>query len=128
MQYQAMAAPEDQVGCNTILGSLEKRWLAADQNIFIATVIVNPLYRTTPFTAHPHFMNACVKSLLALLYLRFFKMHAPNDFYMELHDFLMGSGQYSELKVMCDRHLYSSTHKVYFFHICLEMMNADLYS
>ena len=121
-----MNAPEDQIGCGAVLASLDKRWLAADQGVFIATVIVNPFYRTTPFAAHPRFMNARVKSLLASLYFRFFKTDAPNDFYTELHDFLMGSGQYSELKVTCDRHIYSSNHEVCFFQICLEMTSIDL--
>jgi hypothetical protein len=126
MQYRAMAAPEDQTGCSAILNSLEKRWSAADQNIFIATVIVNPLYRTAPFAAHPRFMNARIKSLLASLYFRFFKVHAPDDFYTELHDFLMGSGQYSELRVTCDRHIHDSNKEVCFFQIHLEMSNIDV--
>ena len=121
-----MIALEDQIGCGAVLASLKKHWLVADQGVFIAAVIVNPLYWTTPFAAHTCFMNAHIKSLLASLYLRFFKTDAPNDFYMELHDFLMGSCQYSELKVMCDRHIYSSNHGVCFFQICLEMTSIDL--
>lgn len=112
MQYCAMTAPEDRIGCSAILDSLEKHWLAADQNVFIATVIINPFYRTAPFAAHPRFMNARIKALLASLYFRFFKTHAPNDFYTEVHDFLMGSSQYSELKATCDRHIYSLNHEV----------------
>ena len=112
MQYCAMVAPEDHVGCMAILNSLEKCWFVADQNVFIATVIVNPFYQTTPFAPHSHFINARIKSLLGSLYSRFFKAHPPNKFYTELHDFLMGSGHYSELKVTCARHIYSLNHEV----------------
>ena len=57
MRYRAMVAPEDHVGCMAILNSLEKRWFVADQNVFIATVIVNPFYQTTPFAPHSRFIN-----------------------------------------------------------------------
>ena len=33
-------------------------------------------------------------------------------FFDEVHDFLMGSGHYSELKVTCARHIYSSQNEV----------------
>ena len=113
IKYQAMDAPEDLVGCTAILKSLEKRWLAADQDVFIAAVIVNPLYRTTPFAPHPRFTNARIKILLASLYSRFFKMPAPDMFYMELHEFLTESGRYRELSAMCAVHISTSRLKVH---------------
>jgi hypothetical protein len=103
---------EDMVGCNAILNSLEKRWLATDQLIFIATVIVNPFFRTSPFAPHPRFINARIKSLLAGLYSRFFRLEASNAFYNELHEFLMSSGQYSELGATCARHMFNSKQEV----------------
>ena len=66
--YRAMTGPEDAIGCAAILASLEKCWSAADQNIFIATVILNPLFQTTPFTPGPCFTNVRIQSLLGLLY------------------------------------------------------------
>lgn len=114
IRFQAMADRdmEDPVRCTAILNSLEKRWLAADQLVFIAAVIVNPFFRTAPFTAHPRFINARIKSFLASLYSRFFQLEAPSMFYAELHDFLMGSGHYSELEVTCRRHIYNSRNEV----------------
>lgn len=114
IRYQAMASRsvEDPVGCTAILNSLEKRWLAADQLVFIAAVIINPFFRTTPFASHPRFINARIKALLASLYFRFFRSEAPSMFFDEVHDFLMGSGQYSELEVTCARHIYSSQNEV----------------
>jgi hypothetical protein len=114
IRYQAMADQntEDSVGSTAILGSLEKRWLAADQLVFIGAVIINPFFRTSPFAAHPRFINARIKSLLASLYFRFFRQEAPSVFYTELHDFLMGFGQYSELEVTCSRHIHTSRNEV----------------
>ena len=113
-RYRAMVAPEDLIGCTAILNSLEKRWLAADQRIFIATVIVNPFYRTTAFAPRQRFINAHIKNLLASLYLRFFGTPVPDEFYTELHDFLMGSGQYNELEVTCARYIHRSKDEVCF--------------
>jgi hypothetical protein len=94
------------------LNSFEKRWLATDQLVFIAAIIVNPFFRTAPFAPHLRFNNAHIKSLLGSLYSRFFQSDAPNVFHVELHNFLMGSGQYSELVVTCTRHMYNATHEV----------------
>lgn len=112
VQYRAMTDAEDLVGCIAILKSLEKHWLAADQDVFIATVIVNPFFRTTPFAPSLHFIITHIKSLPASLYLRFFNLQAPDAFYTELHDFLMGSGQYSVIEVTCARHLRTAMHTV----------------
>ena len=125
VRYRAMVDTEDLVGCAAILKSLEKRWLAADQDVFIAAVIVNPLFRTTPFIPGPCFIIAHVKSLLASLYLRFFLSEAPDVFYTEVHDFLMGSGRYSELGVTCARHVYTATREVRQVFISSMLANAD---
>ena len=44
MQYQHMADEADRTASTSIISSLEKHWMAADQDIFIATVIVNPFF------------------------------------------------------------------------------------
>lgn len=49
-RYRVMDSPEDITGHTAISASFEKCWLAADRDIFIATVVANPLFRTTPFT------------------------------------------------------------------------------
>ena len=47
MQYKSMADPEDAMGCAAIMDSIEARWATADQEIFIAAVILNPFYKST---------------------------------------------------------------------------------
>lgn len=113
-RYRAMVAPEDLVGCAAILNSIEKRWLAADQRVFIATVIVNPFYRTTVFSSRQRFTNAYIKHLLASLYSRFFGTPAPDQFYIELREFLTGTNQYAELDVTCARCVHCSGDEVRF--------------
>ena len=67
-QYRAMATLEDLVGCTAILNSIKKCWLAADQHIFIATVIVHLFYQTTAFAPLQCFINTQISQLLASLY------------------------------------------------------------
>ena len=108
-----MNGPEDLVGCTAILMSLEKRWLVADQSVFIAAVIINPFFRVTPFTRDDgRFITAHIKSLLVSLYLRFFQSPPPTIFHTELHDYLMGSGQYRELESTCTVHILQSKQEV----------------
>ena len=125
VQYRAMVKAEDLVGCAAILQSLEKRWLAADQDVFIATVIINPLFQTTPFASGPRFIIARIKALLASLYMRFFQSEVPASFYTEVHEFLMGIKQYSELRATCVRHIHTSKHEVCLTFISSKSADTD---
>ncbi|OJA08695.1 hypothetical protein AZE42_13152, partial [Rhizopogon vesiculosus] len=40
---------DDQIGFHAIINSLEKRWSKSDQTVFLAAVILNPLYKAKPF-------------------------------------------------------------------------------
>ncbi|KAF9647431.1 hypothetical protein BDM02DRAFT_3098174 [Thelephora ganbajun] len=104
MKYQQMVDNDDRAAPTAIISSLEKRWMAADQDIFIATVIVNPFFRIDPFGPHIRFVVAEVIGLLQRLYARFFREEAPHSFSTELRDYLWAEGQYSELHATCLRH------------------------
>lgn len=101
-RYQAMTGPEDATARTAILNSLEKRWLAADQDVFIATVIVNPFFQASPFAPGPRFIVARIKTLLSSLYTRFFQSDPPDAFYEEVHEYLTRTGRYDVLKTICD--------------------------
>jgi hypothetical protein len=46
MQYQSMTDPDDVKGCTaTIIKSIEAHWATANQEIFIAAVVLNPFYQ-----------------------------------------------------------------------------------
>src|SRR5271170_974873 len=73
MQYKSMTDVDDVVGCNAIIASLEARWATADQEIFIAAVVLNPFYQSTPFSALQFLTNAGIYSMLSRLWERFYR-------------------------------------------------------
>jgi len=105
MQYQKMMDADNLTASTSIIASLEKRWAAADQDIFIATVIVNPFFRADPFGRHTRFVVSGIIDLLERLYTRFFKEEPPFSFSTELCNYLTAEGQYSALRATCIRHM-----------------------
>ena len=112
MQYQKLTDIDDLTASTSIISSLEKRWMAADQDIFIATVIVNPFYRADPFSRHLRFIVAGIVELLGRLYARFFAEQPPHNFRTELRDYLTAEGQYSQLHITCATHKIMSKEQV----------------
>jgi hypothetical protein len=49
MQYSKLTDAEDAVIQTALLESIEKRWEASDQTVFIASVILNPFLKIDPF-------------------------------------------------------------------------------
>jgi len=83
--------------------SLEQRWAVADQQIFIAAVVINPFYQGRPF-AQLHFLNnAGIHSLLGYLFTHFYQAQAPQEFHTELTEYLNHTGRYVSLASHCGR-------------------------
>jgi hypothetical protein len=97
-----MTDPEDLPGCKAIIDSLERRWSKADQEIFIAAVILNPLYQTSPFSLIPQFRTAEIISLMTRLWQRLLRTEPPDSFALDLMEFLGKRGDYSSLDIMCN--------------------------
>jgi hypothetical protein len=75
-----MTDPEDVVGCTAIIESIKAQWATADQEIFVAAIILNPFYQSTPFTALQFLTNAGIHSMLGCLWQHFFlKNHHLNS-------------------------------------------------
>ena len=91
--------PEDAAACNAILNSLELRWSNADQDVFIAAVLLNPMHKTAPFVKSPNFTVAAIYSLFSRLWTRFYSESMPTEIVLELRHYLEGSGQYEDLTV-----------------------------
>jgi len=108
MRYERMSDEGDRIASRSIISSLEKRWMAANQDIFIAAVIVNPFFRAAPFGRHPRFVVAGIIEFLGRLYLQFFQEVAPQTFGAEMRDYLTEEGQYTELRATCHRHKISA--------------------
>ena len=65
--------PADRMGCTAIIDSIEKRWAKADQEVFIAAVILNPFIKISPFSRQTQLLTwAGILLLLKRLYTRFF--------------------------------------------------------
>lgn len=102
-QYLEMKDDEDQGAVTAIMKSLEKRWAVADQEVFIAAVVLNPFYRTVPFAQVNQLNNAGIQVLLASLYYRFYNNDAPEEFYTELDEYLNCRGRYLNMNAHCGR-------------------------
>jgi len=90
---------DDEPGVNAILSSLERRWAKADQEVFIAAVLVNPLFHWSPFSKSSHFSNANIISLFTRLWKRFNNTtdRPPSEFYQQVGNWLDLSGVFANL-------------------------------
>ncbi|KAH9068192.1 hypothetical protein EDB83DRAFT_2222872, partial [Lactarius deliciosus] len=67
--------PANVPGCTAILDSIEKRWAKADQDVFIATVLLNPFIKSSAFDPTiPFLTHAGVYALMKRLYRCFFSV------------------------------------------------------
>ncbi|KAH9023573.1 hypothetical protein EDB83DRAFT_2527307 [Lactarius deliciosus] len=72
--------PDNAIGCTAILDSIEKWWAKADQDIFIAAVLLNLFVKTAPFSLQVSFLTrAGMFTLLKRLYQRFFSITESPD-------------------------------------------------
>ncbi|KAF9028151.1 hypothetical protein BDZ89DRAFT_951619 [Hymenopellis radicata] len=119
MWYRTMlddpASGADEDGVNAILASLESRWKNADQEIFIAALILNPFYRTAPFNTLSCFNNASVTRLLIALYKRLYKVAPPADFHSTLTSYLHGTGLFKGIDDDAQEFITTSIAAVSFF-------------
>ena len=88
----------DEVSCQAIIASIEKRWKNSDQAPFIASIILNPLLKTTPFQPHPSFTLASIHQSLRSLFARFFPSEAPPQLFTEISEYLEGRGNFSPME------------------------------
>lgn len=89
---------EDEHACATILNSLEARWAKADQEPFIASIIVNPLYQLTPFSRNSGLHIASALGLLKRLYERFFSTEPSIEFSMDVMNYLQHIHNFANLQ------------------------------
>ena len=103
MHYDALRNqdPADYAGCTAVIDSIEKRWAKADQDVFIAAVVLNPFFKREPFSLESRLWSeATVLSLMKRLYKCFFSVteeegeleESINELYSNLGDYLDGSG------------------------------------
>ncbi|CDO68878.1 hypothetical protein BN946_scf185000.g21 [Trametes cinnabarina] len=89
----------DPVASAAVLKSLEDRWAKADQAIFVAAVILNPLYRLQPFAELSEFVDMELEHLMVQLWKRLFRAEeAPQDLYDDFSDYLHKQGRFKRLE------------------------------
>lgn len=90
---------EDPIAHDTILDSLEMRWKKADQETFVASVLVNPFYRAEPFAASTFMNIAGICSLLTRVWKRLNNTSdpPPTEFAEHVSNFLQGRGYFIDL-------------------------------
>lgn len=106
----------DEVACNAILNSLERRWANTDQDVFVAAVILNPFFKHTPFKPLPRFQPANIYNLFVVLWNRFFPgQPAPVTLYGNVLDYLRERGDFVTLNASVVACLDMSNQKVIHF-------------
>lgn len=90
----------DRAACDAILASLERRWSNADQEVFIAAVILNPFFKHQPFKTLPRFQPAKIYDSFIQLWMRFFPRDPiPTvDLYQNVLDYVRGVGGFQPLR------------------------------
>src|SRR5438445_330109 len=80
------------------MDSLEKHWDKSDQEVFIAAVILNPMYKTSPFAQIHKFTYASIYSLLVKLWKHFYcGADPPVQLQAEMTAYLKGIGDYESM-------------------------------
>ena len=94
-------------GATAIIDSIEKRWACADQELFIASVILNPFYQSIEkclvFANLPFLNKAGIHALLARTYQRLFQQETSDKFTDNVDDYLGGKGLFSNLDISVAR-------------------------
>ncbi|KAL4062767.1 hypothetical protein J3A83DRAFT_4088843 [Scleroderma citrinum] len=62
---------------SVIVNNLEKHWEKNDQKVFVAAVILNPMYKTRPFAQICKFIHASIYLLLVKLWKWFYPDTQP---------------------------------------------------
>jgi hypothetical protein len=118
MQYREMTDPDNRRGAQVIMNSIEKRWAAADQEIFIAAVILNPFYQNSPFSPLHFLNNAGIHALLNRLWRRFYNEDPPAALSQQIAEYLQQTGLFANLDSSIRIHLNANSREVCL--ICLQ--------
>ncbi|KAI0759892.1 hypothetical protein BD413DRAFT_487287 [Trametes elegans] len=88
--FSQLDSSDEEIIKIAVLRSLQMRWDKADQDVFLAAVILNPFLKCCPFRALPLlFASAAVHTLLERLWICFYSnTEPPATFYNEVSQYL----------------------------------------
>ncbi|KAI6117332.1 hypothetical protein EDD17DRAFT_1499938, partial [Pisolithus thermaeus] len=116
-ENQLFAAMECEELIQTVLDSLEKHWKNCDQDVYIAAVVLNPVYKTAPFAKISQLNLAGIFALICKLWTRFFGSSPPHELFMELQDYLGNKGTYMNFAAWVENVQHEAEKKVWTFTI-----------
>lgn len=92
------SASGEDLAVSAVLNSLEKRWKKADQEVFIAAVILNPFFRLEAFKSTQTFSISSISHLMHRLWLRFFGRAADSTLDRDVDRYCWRSDYFSDLE------------------------------
>ncbi|GBE86226.1 hypothetical protein SCP_0901050 [Sparassis crispa] len=100
LHFSLLDDGDDSDACQKVIDSLEMRWGKADQEVFIAAVILNPYHKINPFHPLPIFTHANIYALLCRLWGHFYgtSFTVPLSLHTELRKYFAGTGFYASLQ------------------------------
>ncbi|KAI1781894.1 hypothetical protein LXA43DRAFT_857686, partial [Ganoderma leucocontextum] len=84
-----------------VLESLERRWKAADQDVFILAIFLNPYIRHHVFNKHALTVGQLI-DMARYAFKRFFKVDATAAFTVGLIDYANGKSEFSASSMLLD--------------------------
>ncbi|EKM49170.1 uncharacterized protein PHACADRAFT_201944 [Phanerochaete carnosa HHB-10118-sp] len=82
-----------------MLNAIEARWKKADQDAFIAALILNPFHKTRPLQPLFSFSVGGVYALLSCLWEHFYTVPVPvTDLLEDVQEYLMKSGHFADIQ------------------------------
>ncbi|KAH8983691.1 hypothetical protein EDB86DRAFT_2774868, partial [Lactarius hatsudake] len=99
MQYSRLTDVDDAGIQKALLESIEKRWEASNQNVFVASMILNPFLKINPFKRDARLISlGVIHTLLSSLWAHFYLSDpCPNELYEEIRHYLSSSDFYSTM-------------------------------
>ncbi|CDO74573.1 hypothetical protein BN946_scf184771.g9 [Trametes cinnabarina] len=82
---------------SAVCNSIEERWSKADQAVFVAAAILNPVYMLKPFADLPELTVIKIDTLLSHLWTRFFSSPAPLELREDVKDYIHKTGRFEQL-------------------------------
>lgn len=98
-RYSRIGDESDLVARNAVLESAEHCWAQVDQEVFIAAVIIDPLYKDKPFSNIPLTTRAGLMSLFSRLWTRFYGGTPPLKLFTDLDNYLKSSPKFQPLNI-----------------------------
>lgn len=81
-----------------IESSIERRWKACDQSVYLAAIILHPLIKTKPFSTFSSLNRMEMWALIEGLWKRFYPDRLSGSLWQQFESYLDGSGRFSQME------------------------------